>query len=386
MELTVVIPTFNEAPNVAELVRRITAATSELDAEILFVDDSTDATPAEIRRVAAGSDLPVRLLHRDIPDGGLSGAVIAGLTDSDSDWCLVMDGDLQHPPELIPVMLAAAGESNADVVVASRYIGGGSSAGLSGSIRHLVSSGATLLTRAMFPVRLRDCTDPMTGFFAVRRGAVNLEALRPRGFKILLEILARNRVSVAEVPFVFGVREAGESKATAKQGVDFLTQLALLRFGRLSGFAIIGAVGAVANLLIMAGLQALGVWYLAAAITAAAITILANFVLQERFVFHDLRTPGRGVWRRLAQSLGFNASETAIRTTLLWVIVEATPIHSIIVQAVLIAISFVARFVFHSRVVYRPERTAASGFGFEHSDAAEASDPSRQPGDRGPVF
>jgi dolichol-phosphate mannosyltransferase len=368
-DLTVVVPTFNEGPNIAELVERVAAATEGRVVEVLFVDDSTDETPAEILRVAATSDIPVRLLHRDKPDGGLSGAVLAGFAESTADWTLVMDGDLQHPPELIPVMLAAADETAADVVVASRYIGGGSSDGLSGRIRHLVSSSATVLTRAMFPLRLRDCTDPMTGFFAVRRGSVDVETLRPRGFKILLEILARNKVSVAEVPFVFGERRAGESKATVRQGLDFVTQLAMLRFGKLTGFAVIGAFGAVANLLIMAGLQAVGVWYLAAAIASAAITIVANFLLQERFVFHDLRTPGRKVWRRFAQSLAFNGSETVIRTTLLWLIVEGTSLHSILVQAVLIAISFVARFLFHSRVVYRPERTAPTGFGFENAEA-----------------
>lgn len=371
-QVTIVVPTFNEAPNVSELVDRITASTAGYAAEILFVDDSTDSTPAEIERVAASSKVPVRLLHRNDAVGGLSGAVLAGFAASDSQWMLVMDGDLQHPPELIPVMLAAAAESAADVVIASRYIGGGSSDGLSGRIRHLVSTSATVLTRAMFPLRLRDCTDPMTGFFAVRRGAVDLEVLRPRGFKILLEILARNKVVVAEVPFVFGERTAGESKATLRQGFDFITQLAMLRFGRLTGFAVIGAFGAVANLLIMAGLQAIGVWYLAAAIASAAITIVANFILQERFVFHDLRTPGHQVWRRFSQSLAFNGTETVIRTTLLWLIVEATPLHSIVVQAFLIAVSFIARFLFHSRIVYRPERTAPSGFGFEDVDADRA--------------
>jgi dolichol-phosphate mannosyltransferase len=370
MYLTVVIPTFNEAPNVEQLVGRITAATEGIEAEILFVDDSTDGTPAEIERVSRSSATPVRLLHRESPTGGLSGAVIAGLESSDAEWCLVMDGDLQHPPELIPVMLAAGAEQSADVVVASRYVGDGSSDGLSGRIRHLVSWSATVLTRAMFPMRLRDCTDPMTGFFAVRRGSVDFTTLRPRGFKILLEILARTSLAIAEVPFAFGVRTAGESKATLRQGAQFLTQLAMLRFGRLTGFAAIGALGAVANLAIMAGLQAVGVWYLAAAIASAAITIVGNFLLQERFVFHDLRSGGRNVWLRFAQSLAFNGTETAVRTTLLWLIVEGTSLHSIIVQAVLIAISFVARFVFHSRVIYRPLRTAPTGFGFD--DAIEA--------------
>ena len=359
MQVTIVIPTFNEAPNVAELVRRISEATDAYDARILFVDDSTDDTPAEVLRVALLSPVPVGLIHREAPSGGLSGAVLQGLASTTSEWCVVMDGDLQHPPELIPVLLASGVEQHADVVVASRHLAGGSSSGLANGTRRLVSSGSTVLTRAMFPVRLRNVTDPMTGFFALRRSSVDLEALRPRGFKILLEVLARNSLTVVEEPFVFGDRVAGMSKADLRQGLRFVTQLAALRFGRLSGFAAVGAAGALANLAIMAGLQALGVWYLAAAITAAAITLVGNFVLAERLVFHDLRADGPNVWVRFAKSMAFNGVETIARTAMLWLIVETLPIPGIVVQAALIAFGFVLRFVYHSRIVYRPARTTA---------------------------
>lgn len=213
---SVVVPTYNEAGNVAVLVQRLCQVLGGEDAEIVFVDDSDDDTPDVIRRVSARADLPVRLLHRPPGqrDGGLGGAVVLGLQTSRNPWCVVMDGDLQHPPELVPALLARGVADDVDVVVASRYCGGGDSGGLAGRVRQLVSSGCTVLTRAMIPRRLRDCTDPMTGFFAVRRDALDLPALRPRGFKILLEILARTELRVAEEPFVFGERLAGESKAT----------------------------------------------------------------------------------------------------------------------------------------------------------------------------
>ena len=360
MQVTIVIPTFNEAPNVAELVRRVSAATDGYDARILFVDDSTDDTAAEVLRVAALAPLPVSLIHREVPVGGLSGAVLEGLTSTACEWCVVMDGDLQHPPELIPVLLASGVEQQADVVVASRHLEGGSSSGLHNPMRRLVSSGSTILTRAMFPIKLRNVTDPMTGFFALRRSSVDLETLHPRGFKILLEILARNSLTVVEEPFVFGYRVAGTSKADLRQGFRFVTQLGALRFGRLSGFAAVGAAGALANLAIMAGLQALGVWYLAAAITAAAITLVGNFVLAERLVFHDLRSDGPNIWVRFAKSMAFNGIETIARTALLWLIVETLPIPGIVVQAALIAVGFVLRFVYHSRIVYRPARSTAA--------------------------
>ncbi|HBS07465.1 MAG TPA: glycosyl transferase family 2, partial [Microbacterium sp.] len=99
MDLSIVVPTYNEAPNIAELVTRVASATSGIRAEVVFVDDSTDGTADEIRRVAAEAVIPVRLIHRDIPTGGLGGAVMVGFDAAASDICIVMDGDLQHPPE-----------------------------------------------------------------------------------------------------------------------------------------------------------------------------------------------------------------------------------------------------------------------------------------------
>ncbi|PZU37253.1 MAG: glycosyl transferase family 2 [Microbacterium sp.] len=357
MSTTVIVPTYNESPNVAELVRRLGAALPPDGSEILFVDDSSDDTPAAIRASAAWSEVPVRLIHRDAPVGGLSGAVVEGIRASAGDWCVVMDGDLQHPPELVPVLLETGAGTGADVVVASRHVGDGSNAGLSGVGRKVVSNASIALTRAMFPSRLRNCTDPMTGFFALRRAAIEIDTLRPQGFKILLEILARQRLRVVEEPFIFGARFAGESKADFRQGLRFVQQLAALRFGRMSRFGLIGAVGAVANLAIMAGLIAVGVDYLVAAVIAAVITIVGNFFLQEAFVFHDLRAEGRHLAHRFAQSVGFNALEALARLPLLYLIVQFTPIPSVLAQAVTLVVAFIVRYVYHARVVYRPRRT-----------------------------
>jgi dolichol-phosphate mannosyltransferase len=353
MELSVVIPTYNEAPNVAELVERIEKATAGIETEILFVDDSTDDTPEVVLRVASEHAIPVRLLHRDVPVGGLSGAVIAGFRSAEGEWAVVMDGDLQHRPETLPSVLAKAREGGADVVVASRHVDGGSSDGLSGGVRRAVSQLSIKVTKALFPTRLHGTTDPMSGFFGIHRGSVALDGLHPRGFKILLEILARQDLRVAEVPLVFDARLAGTSKADMKQGVALGRQLFDLKFGRISGFAAIGALGAVANLLILWGLQKFGVGYLAAACVAAVLTIIGNFLLQERFIFNDLRAGARSVWKRWWHTFAFNGTESAIRTFALWVIVETTSLHSVLVQAALIAVGFTLRFLYQSRVVYK---------------------------------
>lgn len=375
LDVTVVVPTFNEAPNVAELVRRVAAATRELSAEIVFVDDSTDDTADVVRAVAPTAPLPVGVIHRDRPVGGLGGAVLEGVRASRAELVLVMDGDLQHPPELIPTMVARAQAPDVDVVVASRYIGDGSSEGLSGAVRRAVSSTSTAVTRAMFPVRLRDCSDPMTGFFVVRRSAVDVDALRPRGFKILLEILARHPMRVVEVPFVFGSRYAGESKANLAQGLHFLWQLAGLRFGRMSRFAIIGGVGALANIAIVWLLNSLlGMQWLVAAIIAAEVTIVGNFLLQERFVFRDLRHEGKSLRARFAQSFTFNNVETVVRMPVVALLVETMHLAAVLATAITLLVAFVVRFTFHSRIVYRP-RSSSRTTHLVAPEAAHAGEP-----------
>lgn len=360
--VTVVVPVYNEAPNVAELVRRVALALSGYQTEIIFVDDSTDDTPQVIREVAAAAPIPVRLIHREPGEavGGLGGAVVAGIAAAAHDVCVVMDGDLQHPPEKIPELIAKAERTGNDLVVASRYVADGANDGLSGAVRVMVSRGSTMVTKAMFPRRLRAVTDPMTGFFLVRRDRVDFAGLQPRGFKILLEILARQPLKVSEVPFQFAERHAGESKASLTQGIRFLLQLAHLRFGRMSGFALIGALGAVANVAIVWLLTALGVGYLVAAIVAAEATIIGNFALMERFVFHDLRENAGLVWGRFAKSFGFNNVEAAIRIPILALMVNTWHISAVVATAITLAVAFVVRFVFHSLVVYAP-RTVSDG-------------------------
>ena len=355
--VTVIVPTYNERQNVAELVRRVAHALHGIDAEILFVDDSSDDTAIEVERVAQNAPLPVRVIHRDHNQGGLSGAVVRGLAEAQADTCIVMDGDLQHPPELLPELLSRFEKGDVDVVAASRYIGGGDSKGLGTALRSGVSRASTWLTKAMFPLRLAHSTDPMTGFFLVNRSRIDMAALRPQGFKILLEILARNDLRVAETPMRFDERRHGASKASLRQGATFVAHLTRLRFGKMSLFAIIGAIGALANLGIMWLLMNAGVGYIWAAIVGAEATIIGNFILQERFVFDDMRNRASKLAVRFAASFTFNNVEAALRIPLLAFMVETWHFPSIVAAALSLIVAFFGRFLFHSLVVYAPKRT-----------------------------
>jgi dolichol-phosphate mannosyltransferase len=231
--VSLVVPTRNEAGNIQELVTRIECATTGISAGIIFVDDSDDETPKVIRNVSRGSRQPVSLIHRP-PErrrNGLGGAVVEGIRVTSGHWVCVMDADLQHPPELIPKLLKTADAEGADIVVASRYTGPGQAPGL-GSMRLAASRLSSFTARLLFPGRIRNVSDSLSGFFLVRRGAIDPDILRPRGFKILFEILVRfPDLNVAEVPFRFQTRYSGESKMCLREGLRYVTLLLDLRFG-----------------------------------------------------------------------------------------------------------------------------------------------------------
>jgi dolichol-phosphate mannosyltransferase len=228
--VSLIVPTRNEAENISELLVRLDRLPAGVLGEVVFVDDSEDDTPAVIAYLASSVDFPVAVVHREpgMRLGGLSGAVVEGFRRARGEWVAVMDADLQHPPEVLADLLATGESGGADIVCATRNVGGGR-AGLNAA-RDLISKSFTTFARQVFPRRLRGVSDPMSGFFMVRRSAVNLEALRPTGFKILLEILVRTPgLRRAEVGYEFAARYAGDSKASLKEGVVYLRHLARLR-------------------------------------------------------------------------------------------------------------------------------------------------------------
>ncbi len=232
--VSVIVPTRHEAENLPVLFERLGRVEIGSPMEVLVVDDSDDDTPQQAARAAARlrrPDYRIRIAHRSPEDreGGLSGAVAAGMAATSAPWICVMDGDLQHPPELVAALVAAAIEGDRDLVVASRYCEGGSSQGLQHRYRRATSRAATAVAHVGLPPSLRQLSDPMSGFFVVRRDAIDLDRLQPRGFKILLEILGRHpHLRVGEVPFEFGARHAGHSKASAGQALHLVRQAAEL--------------------------------------------------------------------------------------------------------------------------------------------------------------
>ena len=229
--MSLIVPTRNEAGNVSELLVRLGRLPAGVLGEVIFVDDSDDDTPAAIAYLAGSVDFPVAVVHREpgLRTGGLSGAVVEGFRRAGGQWLAVMDADLQHPPEVLADLVTTGESAGADIVCATRNVSGGGRDGL-GAARDVISRSFAAFARRAFPRRLRGVSDPMSGFFLVRRSAVDPEALNPTGFKILLEILVRTpRLRRAEVGYEFAARHAGDSKASLRQGVTYLRHLARLR-------------------------------------------------------------------------------------------------------------------------------------------------------------
>lgn len=222
MVLSLIVPTYNERENVEPLVTRIDTALQEFPHEVYFVDDSTDGT-GEVVAALARARPHVRLLQRS-GTRGLASAVLDGLGRVEGEIICVLDADLQHPPETVPLLVETLDRAQADVVVASRYAVGGAYEGLS-PLRRLASRVGTLMAQAALP-RARLSSDPLSGFFVFRRSVVEGVTLRPLGFKILLEILVRGRLRrVAEVPYRFEARRAGRSKLSMRESWDYLRHL-----------------------------------------------------------------------------------------------------------------------------------------------------------------
>lgn len=319
VELTILVPTRNEAANLAELLDRLSAAMTGITGEVLFVDDSDDETPELLAQLATDCPVHVRLLRRQPGSrrGGLSGAVVAGMRAARGTWVLVMDADLQHPPHAAVTLARTAMRHDVDLVVGTRYAGNGSGEGLGGAGRAATSSSATRLAKTLFPRRLATITDPMSGLFAFRAAAIDPERLNPVGFKILLEILVRHpSARVAEVTYQMASRHAGESKASFRQGVTFLRHLVRLRRQRfvrqirqrpptprerlrqLLRMVMFGAVGlsgvGVNTAVLWFFYRMVGLNHLVGAALATQVSTTWNFLLVEGLVYRGRGNGTRG--------------------------------------------------------------------------------------------
>jgi len=368
MDISVIVPTRNESGNINTLLTRINRVVKGLRVEVIFVDDSTDDTPKAVEAAQPQfPELNIRLLHRSAEQriGGLGGAVLMGLQNALSDYACIMDGDLQHPPELVPFLLSTAKEKHVDLVVASRRNKQSQVAGLNNT-RNLISRGLDLTARIFFPQRLRGVSDPLSGFFLVRVSALDLTALRPNGFKILLEILVRNpRLSRAEVPFAFGERHSGESKASTKEALNYLKLLWGLKFSnstmRFAGFALVGASGILVNsLALYLATSKLNIYYLVSVVIATIASTLWNFSLTEALVYRA-GNQAQGRLRRLVLFSIMNIAALALRGPIIYILTTFFAVHYVLSNLISLVLLTGLRFLTADSMIWGKTMNAKQG-------------------------
>jgi dolichol-phosphate mannosyltransferase len=273
------------------------------DYELIVVDDDSPDRTWELA-AALVSDYPCLRVMRRTAERGLATAVIRGWQVAQGEVLGVIDGDLQHPPDTLLRLLREM-ENGADLAVASRHVEGGGVSSWSAT-RRFLSRGAQLLGLVILPQVVSQVSDPMSGYFLVRRGAIAGQTFNPVGYKILIEVLGRGAIAqIAEVGYVFQEREEGESKVTWKQYMDYIHHLLRLRIdsgrlgrlserfrfpiGRFLRFGVVGISGLIVDMTSLYFLyEVVGMGLTRSAILAAEIAIINNFVWNDRWTFGDL--------------------------------------------------------------------------------------------------
>jgi len=315
IELSLIIPTYNESKNVPELIRQLsTLLDPELgDAyELIVVDDDSPDRTWEVAAQLAATYPKVRVIRRQ-GERGLSTAVIRGWQVARGSILAVIDADLQHPPE-ITVGLWKAIRNQADLALASRHVEGGGVSDWS-FLRRIFSRGAQFLGLLLLPGVLGRVSDPMSGYFMIRRSAISGATLSPLGYKILIEVIGRGRVrQIQEVGYVFRERSEGESKVTWRLYIEYLRHLARLRLAampiqRFVRFAMVGLSGVVVDMVLLFLLsdhRSLGWGLTRSKVIAAEVAIINNFLWNDAWTFRDLSQSQRGLGHKLRRFVKFN--------------------------------------------------------------------------------
>jgi dolichol-phosphate mannosyltransferase len=303
-ELTVIIPTFKERDNIERMVERLRDVLAGRDWEVIFVDDDSPDGTATLVRTIGERDRRVRCIRR-LGKRGLAGACIEGMLSSQARYVAVMDGDLQHDEKILISMLDRLRQGDVDLVVATRYLNGNATQGLNSGRSH-ISRWSNVLARRLLGV---DLTDPMSGYFMIRRAA--FEELAPKlssqGFKILLDIAtsARGRLRITELPYDFRGRMNGESKLDRKVALDFVALIiAKLTYNFVSYrffiFCLIGLTGVAVHMsTLKVALETGALSFIAAQAIATACAITWNFYLNNAITYSDQRLTGWRFWTGL---------------------------------------------------------------------------------------
>jgi dolichol-phosphate mannosyltransferase len=310
LKLSLVLPTYNEADNIINILKSIGGSLpKDMASEVIVVDDNSPDNTGKLAeqyasRIRDDKTFSLKVIHRD-GKGGLSSAIVRGIHSAQGEIVVVMDSDFSHPPQIIPDLIRKLEDSpKADIVVASRYVHGGSIIGWPFK-RRLLSRGATKI--AQYGLGVKKIKDPMSGYFAFRRRIVEGISFDAIGYKILLEILVKAKnAHVKEVPYTFTNRKSGASKLNLPVIFDYIKSVwRLYRYGRSTSvkekrasvkflskaarFYSVGATGLLVNYASSLVLSSLSpnLWYLYSSLVGILLSITSNFFLNKIWTFED---------------------------------------------------------------------------------------------------
>ncbi|MEJ1934018.1 glycosyltransferase [Nostoc sp. NIES-2111] len=323
---SLIIPTYKERDNIENVVKILSQTLDEFipgDYELIVVDDDSPDMTWEVAQSLTEEYPQLRVMRRQ-EERGLSSAVVRGWQAARGRILGVIDGDLQHPPEVLTELLKKMSQG-ADLALASRHVDGGGVSSWS-VVRRFLSRGAQLLGLLILPRVLGRVSDPMSGYFMVRRSSIAGAVLNPVGYKILLEVIGRGNIgNIAEVGYVFCERQQGESKVTWKQYIDYIHHLVRLRLStgrvgrvqqkinfpldRFLRFALVGLSGVFVDMVLLYLLSdpsALALPLTRSKIIAGEIAIFNNFLWNDAWTFADVTTRQQEWHQRLKRFVKFN--------------------------------------------------------------------------------
>ncbi len=376
---SLIVPTYNESKNLGKLVEILTQLLNDYfneNYELIIVDDDSPDLTWQVGLDLMPSYPQLRIMRRQ-GEKGLSTAVIRGWQASQGEILGVIDGDLQHPPETLIKMLDQM-KKGADLVVASRHVEGG---GVSdwGFMRRVLSRGAQMLGLLILPNVIGRVSDPMSGYFMVRRSAIANYPMNPLGYKILIEVLGRGNIdTVAEVGYVFQERQEGESKVTWRQYVDYILHLLRLRSrGRLTKiseklrvpvkrflkFGLVGFSGVFVDMAIfylLSDASTLGWGLTRSKVLAAEVAVLNNFLWNDLWTFRDLSSLQFGWKKRIKRFVKFNLIclfGIGLNLIILNLLVNYFGVNRYIANLIAIAIVTIWNFWFNLKLSWRVTQT-----------------------------
>ena len=373
-QVSIIIPTYNESQNIIQILESIGEhLPKNILTEAIVVDDNSSDGTGQIvedylNRVKQKIGYTIDVIHRKAKTG-LSSAILHGIQNSSGDTIVVMDSDFSHPPKIIPRLVEEIKNSKSDIVIASRYMAGGSIKGWT-SKRKLISKTATGIAKVGLNINQ---SDPMSGFFAFRRKIIDGLKIEAIGYKILLEILVKTKgVKVSEIPYTFSDRMYGSSKLNSSTMFDYVrsvwmlyryghkakvgeTQTSIRFISKAGRFYTVGASGLLVNYLIsLLFVDAImNFWYIHATIIGILVSMSSNFILNKIWTFEDRNFEAKETLAQYGKFVGFSSLGALIQLGMVYVLVDAYQIMYPIALILAVIIAASSNFILNKKWTFK---------------------------------